>query len=132
MSGAGKDGRDAGTGRFRKGASGNPRGRPKKPPTVSAAIMGALSEKVPINENGRRRRVSKLEATAKQVANKGASGDPRASKLVLELAQKVEDRSARAATPQDLSAADEEIAARVLARFRLIIKEEEANGPHDL
>ena len=121
--------RNAKTGRFEKGKSGNPRGRPKKAPTVGAAILGALNEKVPIKENGRSRRVTKLEAAAKQMANKSASGDPRASKLALDLAQRAEERlAAQPASPAELSASDAEIAQRVFERFVLILKEKEGQS----
>jgi hypothetical protein len=37
-----------------------------------------MNEKVTINENGQRRRITKQEAAVKQLANKAASGDKRA------------------------------------------------------
>jgi hypothetical protein len=117
------------TGRFLKGKTGNPYGRPKKAQSVGAAILGALSERVPVKENGRSKRVTKLEAAAKQMANRSASGDPRASKLALDLAQKAEEKLARVpASPAELSASDRQIVERIKARLRLII-EEETHGP---
>lgn len=65
--------RDA-RGRFPPGRSGNRNGRPKKPKTVSEAIISAMNKTVAANENGRKRRIRKLDATATQIANKGASG----------------------------------------------------------
>jgi hypothetical protein len=131
MSAGGDAGRDTKTGRFQKGVSGNRKGRPKKAPTVGAAILGALREKVPIKENGRSKRVTKLEATAKQMANRSASGDPRASKLALDLAQKAEERLAAApATAAELNASDAEIVERLIERFRQIIKEEDHGPDH--
>jgi hypothetical protein len=124
-------GRDT-TGRFPKGKSGNPRGRPKKAPSVGQAILGALNEKVAIKEQGKSRRVTKLEAAAKQMANKSASGDPRASKLALDLAQKAEERFAAAPTPAaELSASDHEIVARLKDRIRLIFAEEKGHEPDE-
>jgi hypothetical protein len=123
--------RDGG-GRFRPGHSGNRRGRPRKPKTVGAAITGAFNEKVPIVEGGRRRKISKLEAAAKQLANKSASGDPRSAKLGLELAQKAEEREARApAEPAKLSESDQQIAERLMARLRRIIEEENHGNAND-
>jgi hypothetical protein len=126
------DERDPKTGRFQKGQSGNRNGRPKKAKSVSAAVMDALSEKVPVNENGRRRRVTKLVATATQIANRGASGDPRATKLAMELAQKAEERMARQPNTQELSAADEEIARRMVERLRRVLAEEDPDGPREI
>jgi hypothetical protein len=126
------DDRDPRTGRFQKGQSGNRRGRPKNAKTVSAAVMDALSEKVPVNENGRRRRVTKLQATATQVANRGAQGDPRAIKLAMDLAQKAEERMARHPSTQELSAADEEIVGRMIERLRRVLAEENPDGSREI
>ena len=124
------DDRRDGTGRFRPGHSGNRRGRPRKPKTVGAAIAGAFHEKVAVTEGGRRRRITKLEAAAKQIANKSASGDPRSVKLGLELAQKAEERERQApAGPPKLTETDQQVAERLMARLRLIILEE--NHEHD-
>ncbi len=76
--------------RFKKGQSGNPKGRPKGSLNVATMLIKTLREKVVINENGRRRTVSKLEAALKQLTNKGASGDLRALRLLLDLARDAE------------------------------------------
>ena len=79
-------GKPPGATKFKTGQSGNPKGRPKGVRNVLTAFREALSDKVTITENGRRRKVSKLEATAKQLANKAASGDARAILAVLNIA----------------------------------------------
>ena len=48
-----------------------------------------------INENGRRRRITKLEATVKQLVNRAASGEARATQLLLALVQANEARPAQ-------------------------------------
>src|SRR5579871_1373041 len=73
--------------RFKKGASGNPKGRPRGTLNVATVFARTLREKVVINENGVRRRVTKLEAAIKQLVNKSASGDQRSIRLLLELAR---------------------------------------------
>jgi hypothetical protein len=67
------------TTRFRPGQSGNPRGRPKGARNLSTVVAAALSERVAVNENGRRRRITKLEAAIKQLVNRAASGEARAT-----------------------------------------------------
>ena len=73
--------------RFRPGQSGNPRGRPKGARNFSTVIASALSERVAVTENGRRRRITKLEAAIKQLVNRAAAGDARATALLIQLVQ---------------------------------------------
>lgn len=112
-------------GRFRPGApSPNPQGRSKKARGVDAAMLGALSEKVTVTEQGRRKRKSKLDITAAQIANKGASGDLRAAKMAFDQIRQAE-KNAEAETIRApiMTEGDHEIAARVIARLRQIILE---------
>jgi hypothetical protein len=69
--------------RFRPGQSGNPGGRPKR--GVGAIVTRALRERVEAKENGRRRRITKLEAAVKQLVNRAANGDQRATQFVFAL-----------------------------------------------
>ena len=70
--------------RFRKGRSGNPKGRPCGSRNLAILLQQALDEPVAITENGRRRIISKREALAKQIANRAVAGDHRAAKLLIE------------------------------------------------
>ena len=70
--------------RFRLGQSGNPRGRPKGALNFSTVIASALSERVAVTENGRRRRITKLEAAIKQLVNRAAAGEARATALLIQ------------------------------------------------
>ena len=69
--------------RFEKGKSGNPAGRVKGSKNVSNLLLDALGEPVVVNENGARKRITKVEAMFKQLVNKGASGDARSIQLLL-------------------------------------------------
>jgi Family of unknown function (DUF5681) len=77
--------------RFRKGQTGNPKGRPRGKPNLATVINRTLQAKVIINENGRRREVTKYEAGLIQLSNKAASGDLAALKMVIMLAQLAEE-----------------------------------------
>ena len=48
-------------------------------------VASALGERIEAKENGRRRRITKLEATVKQLVNRAASGDQRATQFVFAL-----------------------------------------------
>jgi hypothetical protein len=119
-------------GRFTPGMRANPYGRPRKIASVGDTILGALSENVHITERGKRKRVTKLQATAKQLANQGASGDHRASRLVFDLAQKAEEKLA-AAPPSsaELNARDQAIVEGLFIRWLAIQEKGPGRGPDD-
>jgi hypothetical protein len=73
--------------RFQKGHSGNPKGHRKGSRNVATLLEQALNERVVVTENGKRKTITKLEAMLKQLANKAASGDHRAIKLLMPLAE---------------------------------------------
>lgn len=107
------------SGRFRPGQSGNLNGRPKKHQGVDAAMTRALQEKITVTEQGRRKRKSKLEVTAAQIANKGAGGDLRAAKMALDLHAKAEGNNNGAPAPLPLTENDRAVAERFIARLSL-------------
>jgi hypothetical protein len=104
--------------RFKKGVSGNPQGRPKGSLNVASVFTKALREKVVINEHGKRKTVTKLEAALKQLVNKAASGDRHACQQLLDLARDAEAKQ-NAVTPQDsaLNQLDQEVLDGILKRF---------------
>lgn len=118
-------------GRFRPGGpSPNPKGRPRKAKGVDAAVLGALDAKVMVTEQGKRKRKTKLEVTAAQIANQSVSGDLRAAKMALEQARKAEERAeAQTTRTPVMTQSDHEIAARVIARLVPLIRE---GNPDDL
>ena len=123
--------RDA-RGRFPPGRSGNRNGRPKKPKTVSEAIISAMNKTVAANENGHKRRIRKLDATATQIANKGASGDLRAGKMLLDMAAQAEARDASDAAPENVTVSDQQILDQFLAEFRKHLEGEAKHAAGDL
>jgi hypothetical protein len=63
------------SGRFKKGTSGNPSGRPKKPTDSVSVLMRELDSKFTIKESGQRKVITKLEGIWKQSVNKAVTGD---------------------------------------------------------
>jgi len=78
--------------RFRPGQSGNPRGRPKGSRNLRTIVAEAARELVEIRENDRLRRITKLEAAVKQLANRAAKGEERWSKRFLDFLEAHERR----------------------------------------
>jgi len=69
--------------RFQPGRSGNPKGRPKDARNFATAFEEELRVRVPVTENGRRRKLSKRQVIAKQVVNQAVGGDLKALPLLL-------------------------------------------------
>jgi alpha-beta hydrolase superfamily lysophospholipase len=80
--------------RFQKGASGNPKGRPKGSKNLSTLIMEAARDPVTATVDGRTRRISKIQATTTQLATKAASGDHAAMGKFLDWIDEIETRAA--------------------------------------
>jgi len=79
--------------RFSKGRSGNPKGRPKGSKNLSTVIMDAARDKVTANIGGKQRQISKLQATAMQLATKAAGGDQGSIARFLDWVDEIEVRS---------------------------------------
>lgn len=104
--------------RFRKGTSGNPKGRPRGSLNMATVLLRTLREPVVVTVNGRKKTITKLEAAMTQIANKAASGDLGALKLLTALVQSSEDRVAN--TPQQddpTSEADQDVMRALLKRL---------------
>ena len=104
--------------RFRKGLSGNPKGRPQGSKNLSTLLDDALNEPVVVTENGKRRRITKREAVLKQLVNKAASGNPRAIQLLLGEMRLVEGREQDSAQGVLFDEADREVIRQLYQRFR--------------
>jgi hypothetical protein len=81
---------------FKKGQSGNRKGRPKGSVNIAALIRRMLRQRVTIQENGRRKVISIAEAIAKRFVNNAMMGDFRALVTVSRLAQSAEDEARKA------------------------------------
>ncbi|MDD3149351.1 MAG: DUF5681 domain-containing protein [Candidatus Gastranaerophilales bacterium] len=78
--------------RFKKGVSGNPKGRKKKTPskTPYEAVSKAFSEKTEVSENGKKIKITLLDLAMKQLARKCAKGDLSAFKELRFFAKYIE------------------------------------------
>jgi hypothetical protein len=104
--------------RFKKGQSGNPRGRPPGAKNLSTLLNEALSELVVITENGGRKKVSKRQASLKQLVNEAAKGNWRALKLLVDIMLDIERRTEPQTEESSFSLADEKVIAQLKARLR--------------
>lgn len=72
-------------GRFRKGQSGNPSGRPKRARNLATDLAAELSERTSVPEGNRNRRVSKQRAILKTLTARAIKGDAKATATILDL-----------------------------------------------
>jgi len=103
---------------FRRGVSGNPKGRPKGRLNLATVIQQILREKIVINENGVRRAVTKLEAALKQLADKAAGGDIAAIRQLVAFAVLADLETAGVEPKAQLSDSELKLMNRVLERLQ--------------
>jgi hypothetical protein len=107
--------------RFKKGQSGNPKGRPKGARGLKSEIAEVLNETFPVA--GSRKRVTTRKAVLLKQREKAIkSGDARAASLLLGFAQSLEDEEAARASQAETEARDEHDRALIEAALLRLIK----------
>ena len=74
---------------FKRGKSGNPKGRPKGSLNLATDLTAELGEHITVREDGRSRKVSKQRALIKSLMAKALQGDVRAMTSLLALYARV-------------------------------------------
>jgi len=95
--------------RFKKGHTGNPRGRPRRAKNLATLLGAALDGKVTVTEHGRRRTITKREAMIAQLVNRSAQADLKAMAIVLGMLQEIERRTGASTEPASLTEADRQV-----------------------
>ncbi|MEQ8370808.1 MAG: DUF5681 domain-containing protein [Alphaproteobacteria bacterium] len=94
---------------FKKGQSGNPKGKPKEAKNLKTVLGKELNEKLTIKEGGKPKTVSKQTALVKSLIAKAANGDVRAMTLLFNLIYKFHDAEEVPIEELDLTKADKAI-----------------------
>lgn len=104
--------------RFKKGQSGNPRGRPKGSLNFRTDLVKELAEAIVITEGGTRQKITKQRAFIKAMMARALQGDTRATNsLLLAIAKLLPPAEPEPAAAPTLSTEDEAILAAFLARY---------------
>jgi hypothetical protein len=125
MEGEGKMGNDGEVGfgkppvhsRFRKGCSGNAKGRPKGAKNLRTDLTEVLQERITVTEGDRKVRMSKQRAIVKTLVAKTLKGDSRSATTLLATIFRVLDFANMAAdVEQPLDANEQALLAAIDAR----------------
>ena len=103
---------------FKKGRSGNPRGRPRGTRNFKTDLKETLSRPVQVTEAGRSRSISTQRAGLERLREKALRGDQRALDRMLELAERHAEDETAALAEEKLAASEAEILANYAERIR--------------
>jgi Family of unknown function (DUF5681) len=92
--------------RFQPGQSGNYDGRPVGVKSLSDIVRKIVGQKVTVTENGRTRRIPRLEAILLRAASEASRGDRASLRLVIQLAERYGE-SAETGAERETMAADD-------------------------
>lgn len=100
--------------RFKRGVSGNPKGRPKGSRPVGALLQEIIRQKIAVTENGKTRRLPVLEIMLRRLANDAMRGEQRSIKFLLSLLEHYGDTPEVTLQFSQMLAEDKEILAEYL------------------
>lgn len=103
---------------FKKGVSGNPAGRPTGARSLHTILAEELRRRVPVQENGRMKNMTKLEVFVRKRVNDGIKGGSRDAEALIRLIMSCLPVSPDAEKPEALSPQEQEILTRFLGPNR--------------
>ncbi len=101
---------------FKRGRSGNPKGRPEGARNLKTDLLEELGEQILVCEGSRELRVSKQRAMLKTLTAKALKGDTRAAALVLNMVWRVLEKETTPEAATDLAPEDHAILENWLER----------------
>lgn len=110
-------------GRFQKGRSGNPKGRPKGAKGFLASVQRELERKVTVREGNRTIRISKGEAAAIRAVELALKGDKAALRSLALLDGGHRDRADQRLAPAESPTGPDQTDAAILQHFAAMLAE---------
>ena len=94
---------------FKRGTSGNPRGRPKGSRNLKTDLTKLLNKRITIREDGNVRHISRQEAMLLGLFNKAIRGDAKAATTIVTMLMKLDPPSEKREEPSALAGSDKAI-----------------------
>lgn len=94
-------------GQFKKGQSGNPSGRPKGSKNFLTLLEQELDQKISVNENGRKKEITRMQAVVKRLVADTLQGNQRTLMTMVEIMRrhgKFDETDTEEMLPGDYSA----------------------------
>jgi hypothetical protein len=110
--------------RFKKGRSGNAKGRPKGTRNLKTDLASVLHARVAIREDGELRHVSRQEAMLLTLCAKALQGDTKASSQLFSMLTKTENQDTAPSQPDVVTNDDLYIVEEFLRRNSVTVKKE--------
>jgi len=101
---------------FKKGQSGNPRGRKRGSKNFATKAKEALKAKVPLNKNGEQVEVTVEEALLKVLTHSGLKGNMRAIEKLLDFAREFDAEELAAGAEKEVTRQESEVLERFTQR----------------
>ena len=95
------------SGQFKKGQSGNPKGRPKGSNNFLTLLDQELEQPIVVNENGKKKTLTRMQAMVKRVVAGALQGDQKALLTLVEILRrngKFEQTEIEGLVPEDYEA----------------------------
>jgi hypothetical protein len=116
--------------RFKKGQSGNPKGRPKGTKNFKTDLEEELKEQVKITEDGRDDLISKQRVIVKRLVQKAINGDMRAVEILTKLVAQHLNSDSEEVETKRLSPDDQDIINRYFSEVHKPGKDDD-DDPED-
>jgi hypothetical protein len=92
------------SGRFKKGKSGNPKGRPKGSSNFLVLLEHELGQSIVVNENGKKKTITRMQAMVKRIVTGALQGDLKALLTLVDILRrtgKFEETDINSLLPDD-------------------------------
>ena len=124
---------------FKKGKSGNPKGRPKKKTKqhsdpgldLIASLYRELRKSVFVQENGKHREITKLDAFSAQLVAQSVNGKPSQQKMLLGLLTLDRHEETEQQTLEQLQSHDEDLLNELYKQLNAMGDDTPENGDSD-